>query len=61
MKFGLVDEKWIDNQTNKTNFYKISEALGETILQKASITPMIYDLKDENIIYPYLNYQILFF
>ena len=48
VKFGLVDEKWIDNQTNKTNFYKISEALGETILQKASITPMIYDLKDEN-------------
>ena len=48
VKFGLVDEKWIDNQTNKTNFYNISEALGETILQKASITPMIYDLKDEN-------------
>lgn len=48
VKFGLVDEKWIDNQTKKTNFYNISEALGETILQKASITPMIYDFKDEN-------------
>ena len=48
VKFGLVDEKWIDNQSNKTNFYNISEALGETILQKASITPMIYDFKDEN-------------
>jgi len=48
VKFGLVDEKWINNQSNKTNFYNISEALGETILQKASITPMIYDLKDEN-------------
>ena len=48
VKFGLVDEKWIDNQSNKTNFYNISQALGETILQKASITPMIYDLKDEN-------------
>lgn len=48
VKFGLVDEKWIDNQSKKTNFYNISEALGETILQKASITPMIYDSKDEN-------------
>ena len=48
VKFGLVDEKWIDNQSNKTNFYNISEALGETIIQKASITPMIYDFKDEN-------------
>ena len=48
VKFGLVDEKWIDNQSKKTNFYNISQALGETILQKASITPMIYDLEDEN-------------
>ena len=48
VKFGLVDEKWIENQSNKTNFYNISEALGETILQKASMTPMIYDFKDEN-------------
>ena len=28
VKFGLVDEKWIDNQSKKTNFYNISEALG---------------------------------
>ena len=47
VKFGLVDEKWVDNESNETNFYKISEALGDTILQKASITPLIYDLKDE--------------
>ena len=47
VKFGLVDEKWIDNQSMETNFYNISEALGEIILQKASITPMIYDIKDE--------------
>lgn len=47
VKFGLVDEKWIDNQSKETNFYNISEALGEIILQKASITPMIYDIKDE--------------
>ena len=47
VKFGLVDEKWVDNESNETNFYKISEALGDTILQKAPITPLIYDLKDE--------------
>ena len=44
VKFGLVDEKWVENETN---FYNISDALGETILQKATITPLIYDLKDE--------------
>jgi len=47
VKFGLVDEKWIDNESNQTNFFNISEALGDTILQKATITPLIYDLKDE--------------
>jgi 6-phosphogluconolactonase len=48
VKFGLVDERWIDNESKETNFYNISEALGNSILQKASITPLIYDLKDEN-------------
>ena len=47
VKFGLVDEKWVENESNETNFYNISDALGETILQKATITPLIYDLKDE--------------
>ena len=47
VKFGLVDEKWVENESNETNFYKVSEALGDTILQKASLTPLIYDLKDE--------------
>ena len=46
--FGLVDESWIDNETKKTNFYNISEALGDSILQKTSLTPLVYDLKDEN-------------
>ena len=48
VKFGLVDESWIDNETKKTNFYNISEALGDSILQKTSLTPLVYDLKDEN-------------
>ena len=48
VKFGLVDEKWADNESKETNFYNISEALGETILQKTALTPLIYDLKDEN-------------
>lgn len=47
VKFGMVDEKWIDNESNETNFFNISEALGDNILQKATITPLIYDLKDE--------------
>jgi 6-phosphogluconolactonase len=47
VKFGLVDEKWFENESNETNFYNISEALGDTILQKATLTPLIYDLKDE--------------
>ena len=47
VKFGLVDEKWVENESNETNFYNISDALGETILQKATITPLLYDLKDE--------------
>ena len=47
VKFGMVDEKWIDNESKETNYYNISEALGDNILQKGSITPMIYDLKDE--------------
>ena len=47
VKFGLVDEKWIENESNETNFYNISKALGDTILQKATITPLIYDFKDE--------------
>ena len=48
VKFGLVDEKWADNESKETNFHNISEALGETILQKTALTPLIYDLKDEN-------------
>ena len=48
VKFGLVDEKWADNESKETNFYNISEALGETILQKTALTPLIYNLKDEN-------------
>ena len=48
VRFGLVDEKWIDNESKETNFYNISEALGDTILQKASLTPLVYDLKNEN-------------
>lgn len=48
VKFGLVDERWIENESKETNFYNISEALGDTILQKATLSPLVYDLKDEN-------------
>ena len=38
VKFGLVDEKWIENESNETNFYNISKALGDTILQKIKVS-----------------------
>ena len=47
VKFGLVDERWIDNDSKESNFHNISEALGDSILQKATLTPLVYDLKNE--------------
>ena len=32
VRFGLVDEKWIDNESKETNFYNISGPCGPTKL-----------------------------
>ena len=49
VKFGLVDERWVSNDSNESNFYNISKALGEDIVSKATITSLVYDLNNEEI------------
>ena len=48
VKFGLVDERWINNQSMDSNFYKISNALGDEITKIATFHPMVYDQKDQH-------------
>lgn len=47
VKFGLVDERWVNNQSIDNNFYNISNALGEDIIKIATFQPMVYDQEDE--------------
>ena len=49
VKFGLVDERWVSNDSNESNFYNISKALGKDIISKATITSLVYDLNNEEI------------
>jgi len=49
VKFGLVDERWVSNDSNESNFYNISKALGEDIISKATLTSLVYDLNNEEI------------
>ena len=49
VKFGLVDERWVSNDSNESNFYNMSKALGEDIISKATLTSLIYDLNNEEI------------
>ena len=49
VKFGLVDERWVSNDSNESNFYNISKALGKVIISKATITSLVYDLNNEEI------------
>lgn len=48
VKFGLVDERWINNQSMDSNFYKISNALGDEITKTATFHPMVYDQENEH-------------
>jgi len=43
IKFGLVDERWVNNSSKDSNFYNISEALGGQITEKSTFTPLVYD------------------
>ena len=47
VKFGLVDERWVNNQSIDNNFYNISNAIGEDIIKIATFLPMVYDQEDE--------------
>ena len=49
VKFGLVDERWVSNESNESNFYNISKALGEDIVSKSTLTSLVYDLNNEEI------------
>ena len=48
VKFGLVDERWVNNQSMDSNFHKISNALGDEITKIATFRPMVYDQEDEH-------------
>jgi 6-phosphogluconolactonase len=49
VKFGLVDERWVSIDSNESNFYNISKALGKDIISKATLTSLVYDLNNEDV------------
>ena len=49
VKFGLVDERWVSIDSNESNYYNISKALGKDIISKATLTSLVYDLNNEEI------------
>ena len=48
VKFGLVDESWTNENTNQSNFHTISNALGKKIVEKSSITPLVFGPDDQS-------------
>ena len=51
VKFGLVDDNWSSDNTNHSNFHTISNALGNEIVEKTSLVPLVFlpDIKQNNI------------
>ena len=47
IKFGLVDERWVNNSSKDSNFYNISEALGGQSTEKSTFIPLVYDELNE--------------
>jgi 6-phosphogluconolactonase len=47
VKFGMVDEKWISNDSNENNYHNISNALGKNITDKSYLTPLVFDFENE--------------
>lgn len=47
IKFGLVDERLVNNSSKDSNFYNISEALGGQITEKSTFIPLVYDELNE--------------
>ncbi len=48
VKFGLVDESWTNENTNQSNFHTISNALGNEIVEKSSLVPLVFDPDDQS-------------
>ena len=42
VKFGLVDDNWTSDNTNHSNFHTISNALGNEIVEKSSLVPLVF-------------------
>ena len=48
VKFGLVDERWTSDKTKDSNFCTISNALGNEIVEKSSLVPLVFDPDDQS-------------
>ena len=49
VEIGLVDERWVENESKDSNYKNIKTALGDEIIAKGSFTPMVYDLESEDV------------
>ena len=51
VKFGMVDDRWISDNTNHSNFQNISNALGKEIVEKSLLVPLVFpsDIEQNNI------------
>ena len=47
VSFGLVDERWLKNDSELSNFNNIFQALGAEITDNAVFLPMVYNTDDE--------------
>jgi len=47
VSFGLVDERWLKNDNEQSNFNNIFQALGAEITDNAVFLPMVYNTDDE--------------
>lgn len=47
VSFGLVDERWLKNDSKLSNFNNIFQALGAEITDNAVFLPMVYNTDDE--------------
>ena len=49
VEIGLVDERWVENESKDSNYKNIKTALGDEIIAEGSFTPMVYDLESEDL------------
>ena len=45
VEIGLVDERWVENESKDSNYKNIKAALGDEIIAKSSFGSMVYDLE----------------